>query len=94
MEAEVAVEEVAVEEVAVRLKRHVMVVMVYTCWAVVVRSSPSMETGAPIPASVPLYGDIDYTVAPQQGSVEWSNSKIARQHLHLPVLRSLVAPRH
>lgn len=87
-EAEVVEE----EGVVVTLKKRVKVVMVYTCWAAVVRSSPSMETDAPIPVSVPLCDGSDYTAVPQQGSAGLSKS--VRPHHHSPVPRSLVVPHH
>lgn len=79
-------------EVVVTLGKRVKAVMVYTCWAAVVRSSPSMETDVPIPASVPLCDDNDYTAVPQQGSAGLSRS--VRPHHHSPVPRSLVVSHH
>lgn len=94
-EVQEAVVEVEVEgEVVVTLKKRVKAVMVYTCWAAVVRSSPSMETDVPIPASVPLCDGNDYTAAPQQGSAGLNRSVSARPHHHSPVPRSLVVPHH
>lgn len=94
MEAEEAAVVAEEEGVVVTLKTHAMAVMVYTCWAAVVRSSPSTETDAPIPASVPLCDGSGYTVVPRQGSAGSSKSGSVRTHLHSPVPHSPVVLRH
>lgn len=88
-EAAVVVEAGAV----VTLKTRAMAATAYTCWAVVVRSSPSAETDAPIPASVPLCDGNDYTVVPQQGSAGLSKSVSVRIHLRSSLPHSPVVPR-
>lgn len=95
MEAEeVAVVVEAEAGVVVTLKTRAMAATAYTCWAAVVRSSPSMEIDAPIPASVPLCDGNDYTVVRQQGSAGLSKSVSVRMHLRSSLPHSPVMPHH
>lgn len=92
MEVEEAAVEVEEAGVVVTLKTRAMAAMAYICWAAVVRSSPSAETDAPIPASVPLCDGNDYTVVPQQGSAGLSKSVSVRMHLRSSLPHSPVVP--